>query len=166
MKKFFYLTILLLLTIFPGGCGDSAKETDVKDIPTEVATGKVVEPNDDGKSDGTKPAETKPDTKIDETKPEVKPTATVQAGKDYVVADDNLSNLQLFFEQINLKISLFVHIYRGYLSDYQFCFSLFLSILSCCFQYIMQFHLKMWTEPTSLCTKIFAQRKNDIILLV
>ncbi|MBR3747479.1 MAG: polysaccharide deacetylase family protein, partial [Selenomonadaceae bacterium] len=99
MKKFFYLTILLLLTICLGGCGDTAKETDVKDIPTEVASGKVVEPSDDGKSDVTKPAETKPDTdpnvKTDETKPEVKPTATVQAGKDYVVADDNLSNLQL-----------------------------------------------------------------------
>lgn len=99
MKKFFYLTILLLLTICLGGCGDSAKETDVNDIPTEVATGKVVEPSDDGKSDGTKPAETKPDTdpnaKTDETKPGVKPSATVQEGKDYVVADDNLSNLQL-----------------------------------------------------------------------
>lgn len=95
MKKFFYLTVVLLLTICLGGCGDTAKETDVNDIPTESVSGKVVEPTDGGKSDVTKPAETKPDAKTDETKPEVKPTAQVQAGKNYVVADDNLSNLQL-----------------------------------------------------------------------
>ncbi|MBR3745937.1 MAG: polysaccharide deacetylase [Selenomonadaceae bacterium] len=101
MKKFFYLTVVLLLTICLGGCGEQAKETDVNDIPTEVATGKVVEPTDDGKSDETKPAESKTDdaktddAKIDDAKPEVKPTTQVQAGKDYVVADDNLSNLQL-----------------------------------------------------------------------
>ena len=96
MRKFFYLTLVLLLTICLGGCGDKSQKIDANDIPTEVATGKTSEPTDDGKPDDNKPAEVKPDdNKPDETKPEVKPTAQAVEGKDYVVADDNLSNLQL-----------------------------------------------------------------------
>ena len=101
MKKIFCAILLLTLTTCLSGCGDKAKETNANDIPTEVATGKVSEPKDNGKpaeskSDNAKSDETKSaDEKPAETKPEVKPTAQAQEGKDYIVAADDFSNLQL-----------------------------------------------------------------------
>ena len=74
MKKFFCLTMILLTMIFVG-CGEQAKPADVNQIPTEVA-----DPN------AAKPAE--------EPKP-AEPSPPAQEGKDYIVADDDLSNLQL-----------------------------------------------------------------------
>ena len=92
MKKVFCLTVVFLLTIFVGGCGEQAKTSD-EQIPTEVATPeetKVVTP-DEKKSES--PAEPKPDeSKVAEPKPV---TATAQEGKDYIVAADDFSNLQL-----------------------------------------------------------------------
>ena len=94
MKKIFCLTVALLLTIFIGGCGEQSKKTSDEQIPTEVATmgeEKTVTP--DEKNSEPKTDESKTDEpKADESKPAA---ATVQAGKNYIVADDNLSNLQL-----------------------------------------------------------------------
>lgn len=78
MRKLFYL-LMILLTACLIGCSQEQKPTDPNQIPTEVAT-----PN----NDDDKPAE--------ETKPaEPEPVPEAQAGVDYVVADDDLSNLQL-----------------------------------------------------------------------
>ena len=82
MRKIFYTMLIFMLTACLSGCSDEAKDTNANEIPTEVATGKI---DDKPTSDG-KPAE---------TKPEVKPTVTAQEGKDYVVAADDYSNLQL-----------------------------------------------------------------------
>ena len=74
MGKLFCLMIIFLTMIF-SGCGEEQKSSDVNQIPTEVA---------DDKSD--KPAD---EAKIDEPAPEAK------EGVDYIVANDDLSNLQL-----------------------------------------------------------------------
>lgn len=71
MKKLFYFMLLILLTVSFAGCGEEKKSGDVNQIPTEVA-------ND--KNDKPKPAEPAPDAQPD---------------KDYVLATDDLSNLQL-----------------------------------------------------------------------
>ena len=74
MKKFFCLTMILLTMIFVG-CGEQSKPADVNQIPTEVADPNVAKPAEE-----PKPAE---------------PVTPAQEGKDYIVADDDLSNLQL-----------------------------------------------------------------------
>ena len=74
MRKFFCLTMILLTMIFVG-CGEQSKPADVNQIPTEVADPNVVKPAEE-----PKPAE---------------PVTPAQEGKDYIVADDDLSNLQL-----------------------------------------------------------------------
>ena len=74
MGKLFCLMIIFLTMIF-SGCGEEQKSSDVNQIPTEVA---------DDKSD--KPAN---EAKVDEPAPEAK------EGVDYIVANDDLSNLQL-----------------------------------------------------------------------
>lgn len=75
MKKIFFAMMVLLTACF-AGCGGSQAKTDVNKIPTEVATS----------GNSGKPAQ---ENKNDE------PAPVAQAGKDYVIADDNLSNLQL-----------------------------------------------------------------------
>ncbi|MBR4904623.1 MAG: polysaccharide deacetylase [Selenomonadaceae bacterium] len=79
--------LLVLLTTFFIGCSDAKKPNDPNQIPTEVAT----EENSD------KPAQVAEDTKTPEDKSDKPstPPQDAQAGKDYILADDNLSNLQL-----------------------------------------------------------------------
>ena len=67
------MTVCLMM-IF-GGCSEEQKSADVNQIPTEIA---------DEKSD-----KSANDTKTDE------PARVAQEGKDYIVAADDLSNLQL-----------------------------------------------------------------------
>ena len=98
MRKILCTILILLLTACFAGCGNKAEKTDANDIPTEVATGKTVDSKTDGKPETSKPDEKTSDAKPDENKsadakPEVKPT--VQEGKDYIIASDDLSNLQL-----------------------------------------------------------------------
>lgn len=76
MKKIFCLMFLLLLTASLVGCGQQQKPSDVNQIPTEVATPQ----KSDNPSDEAQPSE---------------PAPEAQAGKDYILADDDLSNLQL-----------------------------------------------------------------------
>ena len=78
MKKFFCLTVAFLLTIFVGGCGEQSKVTDDQ-IPTEVAA----------------PGEEQAKSSDEKTPAESKPVAVAQEGKDYIVAADDFSNLQL-----------------------------------------------------------------------
>lgn len=89
MKKFFCL-LVMILTLCVFGCGQQQTATDPNKIPTEVDYGKVDDPKTDNKPD------TKSDTKP-ETEPEAKtePLPEPQAGTDYVLAADDLSNLQL-----------------------------------------------------------------------
>ena len=68
MKKIFCAMLTVLLMTFFAGCGQKQAATDVNKIPTEVATD-------------------------DNSTPEPEPEP--QAGKDYVLAADDLSNLQL-----------------------------------------------------------------------
>ena len=68
MKKFFCLALILLTTIFIG-CGAEKKSADVNEIPTEVADDKSTE--------------------------KTEPERVAQEGVDYIVANDDLSNLQL-----------------------------------------------------------------------
>ena len=86
MKKIFCLTVAFLLTIFVGGCGEQSKATDDQ-IPTEVAT--------PGEEQAKSSDDKKSETPTDETKPAEKPVAVAQEGKDYIVAADDYSNLQL-----------------------------------------------------------------------
>ena len=82
MKKIFCSMLMILLTGLLIGCGAEKKSADVNQIPTEVAT----EENSD------KPAQENKKT------PESTPgndEITAQAGKDYILADDDLFNLQL-----------------------------------------------------------------------
>ena len=69
MKKIFCLTLILLTMIFIG-CGAEQKAADVNEIPTEVADDKSTEKTN-------------------------KPERIAQEGVDYIVAADDLSNLQL-----------------------------------------------------------------------
>lgn len=94
MKKIFCAILLLTLTTCLSGCSDESKKTDANDIPTEVATGKTVDAKTDGKPDTKSDAKTD-DGKSAEAPPEVKPTVQAQEGKDYIVAADDYSNLQL-----------------------------------------------------------------------
>lgn len=75
MKKLFCLVLLAFVTGFFVSCGEEPKSADVNQIPTEVA---------DDKSDGESFAE-----------PEPAPAPEAQAGRDYIVAADDFSNLQL-----------------------------------------------------------------------
>lgn len=68
MKKFFCLALILLTTIFVG-CGAEQKAADVNQIPTEVAD--------------------------DKSAKKTEPERVAQEGVDYIVANDDLSNLQL-----------------------------------------------------------------------
>ena len=79
MKKFF---ALLMITLLMTGCGYEKKPTDPNKIPTEVST----EDNSFKPAQVAEPVE----NKIEET-----PQIVAQEGKDYIVADDDLSNLQL-----------------------------------------------------------------------
>ena len=69
MRKFFCLLVLIVLTTVFVSCGEEQQSGDVNQIPTEVAN-------------------------YDEPAPE-EPPPQAQAGKDYIVAADDLSNLQL-----------------------------------------------------------------------
>ena len=71
MKKFFCLALILLAAVF-GGCGAEKKSADVNQIPTEVA-----------------------EEKTDKSADDAKPAPPAQEGKDYLVAADDFSNLQL-----------------------------------------------------------------------
>ena len=75
MKKIFCFTVMILLTMIFIGCGEESKSADVNQIPTEVADGTT-----DKSADKPKPAE---------------PVKPAQEGKDYIVAADDYSNLQL-----------------------------------------------------------------------
>ena len=76
MRKVFYSILLVLLMICFVGCGQEKKSGDVNQIPTEVATLKEVE----------KPSE---ESQSSEPAPQAQPD------KDYILAADDLSNLQL-----------------------------------------------------------------------
>ena len=76
MKKIFYSMLLMLLTACLIGCGSEETSGDVNKIPTEVATPK----------ESDKPSD-------EPQQPEPPPQA--QPDKDYVLANDDLSNLQL-----------------------------------------------------------------------
>ena len=86
MKKIFCLT-LILLTFALTGCGEEPKSADVNQIPTEVAEETAYKISD-------KSADKKSDKPADKPKP-AEPAKPAQEGKDYIVADDDLSNLQL-----------------------------------------------------------------------
>ena len=73
MKKIFCL-MMILLTTFVIGCGQGQKSSDVNQIPTEIATPQDVEKKSD------EPQE---------------PAPQAQPDKDYILANDDLSNLQL-----------------------------------------------------------------------
>ena len=75
MKKFFCL-ITVLLTMCVIGCGQEQKSGDVNQIPTEVAAPQETEKP----SDEPQPSE---------------PAPQAQPDKDYILANDDLSNLQL-----------------------------------------------------------------------
>ena len=92
MRKIFCAILLLTLTLCLSGCSDEAKDTNANEIPTEVATGKI---DDKPTSNGDKSDTKTSDGKTAEVTPEVKPTVTAQEGKDYIVAADDYSNLQL-----------------------------------------------------------------------
>ena len=72
MRKFF-CALIILLTACLTGCLSQKTATDVNQIPTEVAT---------------------IDKTADKSKAEA-PAPQAQAGKDYILAADDLSNLQL-----------------------------------------------------------------------
>ena len=75
MRKIF-CAVLILLTACLAGCLSEPTATDVNQIPTDVATGKTSDkPTDDPKAQA--------------------PAPQAQAGKDYILAADDLSNLQL-----------------------------------------------------------------------
>ena len=92
MRKIFCAILLLTLTLCLSGCSNEAKDTNANEIPTEVATGKI---DDKPTSNGDKSDTKTSDSKTAEVTPEVKPTVTAQEGKDYIVAADDYSNLQL-----------------------------------------------------------------------
>ena len=71
MKKFFCAMLIVLMTVCFVGCGQEQGETDANQIPNEVAT-------DDNPSEPTE-----------------EPAPQAEAGKDYILAADDLSNLQL-----------------------------------------------------------------------
>ena len=76
MKKFFCL--MILMTMILSGCSAEKKPTDPNQIPTEVST----------EENSTKPAEP--------SKPvPAEPLVIAQEGKDYILAADDFSNLQL-----------------------------------------------------------------------
>ena len=79
MKRIF---AFLMLMIFMTGCGIDRKPTDPNQIPTAIST----------EENSLKPAQPvePPENKIEETT-----LIVAQEGKDYIVADDNFSNLQL-----------------------------------------------------------------------
>ena len=76
MKKFF--CSMLLMTMILTGCGADKKPTDPNKIPTEVST----------EENSTKPAESSEPTPVE-------PQIVAQEGKDYILAADDFSNLQL-----------------------------------------------------------------------
>lgn len=89
MKKIFCSTLLILLTTVFVGCGEDSKSADANQIPTEVAEERPAETSD-------KSAITPADKSSDKPAQEVKVDASaVQEGKDYILAADDLSNLQL-----------------------------------------------------------------------
>ncbi len=96
MNKFFYTMLTILLTTCFVGCMYQQTATDVNQIPTEVATAEYSDKpvNKPAKIDKpvNKPAE--PTQTPDEQQP-VEPVPEAQAGQDYVLASDDLSNLQL-----------------------------------------------------------------------
>ena len=85
MKKIFFTLIILLAASFTSCFHEQAK-TDVNQIPKDVAVGKTID----------KPKVDKPiaEPKVDVPKV-VETPILAQAGKDYVLAADDLSNLQL-----------------------------------------------------------------------
>lgn len=82
MRKFFFV-LMILLTVGLTGCLSEQTATDVNQIPKEVAEVSTVEK----KSDES--------VKVDETVKVETPAPQAQAGKDYILAADDLSNLQL-----------------------------------------------------------------------
>ncbi len=75
MKKFFCVLLIMIAAVI-GGCGEEETKTDANQIPREIATNdKSDEPSDEP------------------LKQEI--ILTAQPGKDYVLAADDLSNLQL-----------------------------------------------------------------------
>ena len=77
MRKFFFTALMILLTACIFGCGGEQTKTDVNQIPKEIATD--THSNKSDTSDEPAPA----------------PVPQAQAGKDYILAADDLSNLQL-----------------------------------------------------------------------
>ena len=77
MKKIFCTLLMILLTVCIFGCGREETATDVNQIPKEVATGESVERS------------------ADEEQTVVEPAPQALPDKDYIVAADDLSNLQL-----------------------------------------------------------------------
>ena len=78
MKKIFYLMLTILMTACFVSCGQEEKASDVNQIPTDVAT----------PQDTNKPTEEPQPT-------EPQQPSQAQLDKDYVLANDDLSNLQL-----------------------------------------------------------------------
>ena len=77
MKKIFLTALMILLTACIFGCGQEQTATDVNQIPKEVAT------------------DTQSDKSDEPSEPAPAPVPQAQAGKDYILAADDLSNLQL-----------------------------------------------------------------------
>ena len=82
MRKIFYV-ILILLTACVIGCGREKIPTDVNKIPTEIAKGNIIQKNPDEPQQNEEPS---PDSQIE---------LVAVEGKDYILATDNLDNLQL-----------------------------------------------------------------------
>ena len=83
-KIFHYALSITLCALLFIGCGEEKKPTDPNQIPTAVAT----EENSD------KPAQIDEPAQPSKTPQEI-PTTPAQEGKDYILAADDFSNLQL-----------------------------------------------------------------------
>lgn len=77
MRRIFFTALMILLTTCTFGCGQESTATDVNQIPKEIATG------------------TQSDKSDEQSAPAPEPVPQAQAGKDYILAADDLSNLQL-----------------------------------------------------------------------
>lgn len=85
MKKIFCSMVLVLLAMILIGCGAEKKPSDPNQIPTEVATEESFD----------RSAQASKEEKASEPEPQEVLMSEAQAGRDYILAADDLSNLQL-----------------------------------------------------------------------